>query len=108
MHAHTYMHTHPYPHTRTHTHARTHACMHTLTPSQIKQANFWGENWVLSGSDCGRMFVWDKWTGEVVNLLVADSHVVNCIQPHPEQYGEGGGGREGMRRWGGGKIRGGG
>ena len=43
---------------------------------------------MLSGSDCGRMFVWDKWTGEVVNLLLADSHVVNCIQPHPSAYGE--------------------
>lgn len=55
---------------------------------QIKQANFFGDNWVLSGSDCGRMFVWNKWTGEVVNMLLADSHVVNCIQPHPQAYSE--------------------
>ena len=55
---------------------------------QIKQANFWGDNWVMSGSDCGRVFVWNKWSGEVVNLLVADTHVVNCVQPHPEAYGE--------------------
>ena len=32
--------------------------------------------------------MWNKWSGEVVNLLVADSHVVNCVQPHPEAYGE--------------------
>ena len=50
---------------------------------QIKQANFWGDNYVMSGSDCGRVFVWDKWTGQVVNMLVGDSHVVNCVQPHP-------------------------
>lgn len=53
---------------------------------QIKQANFFGENWILSGSDCGRVFVWDKWTGDVVNMLLADSHVVNCIQPHPSAH----------------------
>lgn len=55
---------------------------------QIKQANFFGESWILSGSDCGRVFVWDKWSGEVVNMLQADSHVVNCIQPHPQAYCE--------------------
>ena len=37
----------------------------------------------MSGSDCGRIFVWNKWTGEIVNALVGDSHVVNCVQPHP-------------------------
>ena len=41
---------------------------------------------MLSGSDCGRVFVWDKWTGEVVNMFTADSHVVNCIQPHPAAH----------------------
>ena len=59
-----------------------------LLLSQIKQANFFGESFVLSGSDCGRVFVWDKWSGEVVNMLLADSHVVNCIQPHPQAYRE--------------------
>lgn len=52
----------------------------------IKQANFWGDQWVLSGSDCGRVFLWDKWSGEIVSFLVADSHVVNCVQPHPISY----------------------
>ena len=41
---------------------------------------------MLSGSDCGRVFVWDKWTGEVVNMFTADSHVVNCVQPHPAAH----------------------
>ena len=40
----------------------------------------------MSGSDCGRVFVWDKWTGEVVNMFSADSHVVNCVQPHPSAH----------------------
>lgn len=39
----------------------------------------------MSGSDCGHVFVWDRYTCEIVMLLVADSHVVNCIQPHPSR-----------------------
>ena len=66
-------------------HVCTCTCNYTCD-LQIKQANFWGDNWVLSGSDCGRVFVWDKWTGEVVNMLTADTHVVNCVQPHPSAY----------------------
>jgi DDB1- and CUL4-associated factor 6 len=38
---------------------------------------------ILSGSDCGHIFVWDRKDGKLVNLLRADNHVVNCIQPHP-------------------------
>ena len=30
------------------------------------------------------MFIWDKWTGKIVNAFVADRRVVNCVQPHPE------------------------
>lgn len=49
----------------------------------IKEATFWGRNYVMSGSDCGHVFTWDRTTGELVMLLEADSHVVNCLQPHP-------------------------
>ena len=42
----------------------------------------------MSGSDCGRVFVWDKWTGHIVNVLVGDRRVVNCAQPHPEGFSE--------------------
>lgn len=37
----------------------------------------------MSGSDCGHVFIWDRYTCEIVMLLTADSHVVNCVQPHP-------------------------
>ena len=37
----------------------------------------------MSGSDCGHIFVWDRYTSKPVMLLEADRHVVNCIQPHP-------------------------
>nr|CAG8542406.1 9983_t:CDS:2 [Entrophospora candida] len=52
---------------------------------EFTEANFFGANseYIMSGSDDGRIFIWDKITGEVVNLLKGDSRVVNCLQPHP-------------------------
>ena len=55
---------------------------------QIKEANFWGDHYVISGSDCGRIFIWDLHTSELVALLPGDRHVVNCVQPHPFDPGE--------------------
>lgn len=49
----------------------------------IKEACFWGDSHVMSGSDCGRVFVWERKTGRLVMLWEADRHVVNCLQPHP-------------------------
>lgn len=51
----------------------------------IKEATFWGNDFIMSGSDCGHVFVWDRYTCEIVMLLMADTHVVNCIQPHPSR-----------------------
>lgn len=39
----------------------------------------------MSGSDCGHVFIWDRHTCEIVMLLPADTHVVNCIRPHPSR-----------------------
>jgi nuclear receptor interaction protein len=49
----------------------------------IKEATFWGSDYVLSGSDCGHVFTWNRYSGQLVMLLEADHHVVNCLQPHP-------------------------
>ena len=49
----------------------------------IKEATWWGNDYILSGSDCGHIFGWERHTGKLVLLLEADRHVVNCIQPHP-------------------------
>ena len=68
-------------------------------PSQTKEACFWGDRFVLSGSDCGHVFVWDRkgegplggegpYGAELVMLLEADQHVVNCLQPHPYEPSE--------------------
>lgn len=49
----------------------------------IKEATFWGNDYIMSGSDCGHVFTWERATGELVMLMEADQHVVNCVQPHP-------------------------
>ncbi|KAL9101596.1 MAG: hypothetical protein Q9163_003157 [Psora crenata] len=48
----------------------------------VKDANFFGlqDEYVVSGSDGGHVFVWDKKTTELVNILEGDSEVVNVVQ----------------------------
>ncbi|KAG5330816.1 DCAF6 factor, partial [Acromyrmex heyeri] len=56
---------------------------HRNARTMIKEANFWGNDFVMSGSDCGHVFVWERDTARLCMLLEADQHVVNCLQPHP-------------------------
>ncbi|XP_069569692.1 DDB1- and CUL4-associated factor 6 isoform X6 [Brachyistius frenatus] len=56
---------------------------HRNSRTMIKESCFWGSNFVMSGSDCGHIFIWDRHTAEHLMLLEADNHVVNCLQPHP-------------------------
>ncbi|CDW53692.1 DDB1 and CUL4 associated factor 6 [Trichuris trichiura] len=56
---------------------------HRNCRTKCKEANFWGGKYVISGSDCGRIFVWNKLTGDIVAVHEGDQHVVNCVQPHP-------------------------
>ncbi|XP_012819671.1 DDB1- and CUL4-associated factor 6 isoform X3 [Xenopus tropicalis] len=56
---------------------------HRNSRTMIKEAAFWGKNFVMSGSDCGHIFIWDRHTANHLMLLEADNHVVNCLQPHP-------------------------
>ncbi|XP_071993376.1 DDB1- and CUL4-associated factor 6 isoform X3 [Engystomops pustulosus] len=56
---------------------------HRNSRTMIKESSFWGKNFVISGSDCGHIFIWDRHTTEILMLLEADNHVVNCLQPHP-------------------------
>ncbi|KAL8860325.1 MAG: hypothetical protein Q9178_003296 [Gyalolechia marmorata] len=48
----------------------------------VKDANFFGldDEYVVSGSDGGHLFIWDKKTSELVNILQGDNEVVNVIQ----------------------------
>ncbi|KNG81769.1 wd and tetratricopeptide repeat protein [Aspergillus nomiae NRRL 13137] len=51
----------------------------------VKDVNFFGLNdeYVVSGSDMGHLFIWDRKTCDLVNILEGDSEVVNVIQGHP-------------------------
>lgn len=56
---------------------------HRNARTMIKEATFWGRDYVMSGSDCGHVFTWNRRTGQLAMLFEADQHVVNCLQPHP-------------------------
>ncbi|GAQ78710.1 hypothetical protein KFL_000170560 [Klebsormidium nitens] len=58
---------------------------HCNTGTDIKQASFLGGGgeFVASGSDDGRWFVWEARTGQLVKVLAGDENVVNCVQAHP-------------------------
>jgi nuclear receptor interaction protein len=51
----------------------------------VKDVNYYGLNdeYVVSGSDCGHFFIWDRKTTKVVNILEGDGEVVNVVQGHP-------------------------
>lgn len=46
----------------------------------IKEVNFWGVNFVMSGFDCGYIFIWDWYIVEYLMFLEVDNYVVNCLQ----------------------------
>ena len=51
----------------------------------VKDVNYFGldDEYIVSGSDDGNLFIWDRKTSELVNVLEGDGEVVNVIQGHP-------------------------
>lgn len=52
----------------------------------VKGVNFYGprSEYVVSGSDCGNVFIWDKNSEKIVQCMKGDQMgVVNCLEPHP-------------------------
>jgi DDB1- and CUL4-associated factor 6 len=51
----------------------------------VKDVNFFGLNdeYVVSGSDSGHLFIWDRKSTQLVNILEGDGEVVNVITGHP-------------------------
>lgn len=41
------------------------------------------DEYVVSGSDCGNFFIWNKKTTELVNILHGDDEIVNVVTGHP-------------------------
>ncbi|XP_053743944.1 WD and tetratricopeptide repeats protein 1 [Synchiropus splendidus] len=60
-------------------------CGHCNTTTDIKEANFFGSKgqYIVSGSDDGSFFIWEKETTNLVRILQGDVSIVNCLQPHP-------------------------
>ncbi|GKV09451.1 hypothetical protein SLEP1_g20950 [Rubroshorea leprosula] len=58
---------------------------HCNVGTDIKQASFLGQRgeYIASGSDDGRWFIWEKQTGRLIKMLRGDEAVVNCVQCHP-------------------------
>ena len=73
------------PHTRVY---RGHCNVKT-----IKDVNFFGlqDEYVVSGSDSGHFFIWDRKTSQLLNILEGDGEVVNVVQgklrPQPDPGG---------------------
>ncbi|CAI7595065.1 unnamed protein product [Penicillium glandicola] len=51
----------------------------------VKDVNYFGldDEYVVSGCDSGHIFIWDRKTSNLVNILEGDSEVVNVVQGHP-------------------------
>ncbi len=51
----------------------------------VKDVNYFGldDEYVVSGSDDGNLFIWDARTSELINVLEGDGEVVNVVQGHP-------------------------
>jgi nuclear receptor interaction protein len=51
----------------------------------VKEVDFFGarSEYIVSGSDDGNIFIWNKKTGNIVQILEGDRWVVNCIHGHP-------------------------
>jgi len=53
----------------------------------IKGVNFYGpcSEYIMTGSDDSRIFIWDKKTSQIVNVLEGHRSIVNCVVSHPFQ-----------------------
>ncbi|XP_044245349.1 DDB1- and CUL4-associated factor 8-like [Ursus arctos] len=52
----------------------------------IKGVNFYGprSEFVVSGSDCGHIFLWEKSSSQIVQFMEGDKGgTINCLEPHP-------------------------
>uniref|UniRef100_A0A336M5V5 CSON010588 protein n=1 Tax=Culicoides sonorensis TaxID=179676 RepID=A0A336M5V5_CULSO len=60
---------------------------HCNTKTDIKEANFFGGDgqYIVAGSDDGNLFIWERPTSIIAEILVGDKSILNCVQPHPYQ-----------------------
>uniref|UniRef100_A0A914L6E9 Uncharacterized protein n=1 Tax=Meloidogyne incognita TaxID=6306 RepID=A0A914L6E9_MELIC len=60
---------------------------HLNINTDIKEASWFGgdDQYIVAGSDCGSIFIWERQTEKVVKVLKGDNFTVNCVQPHPDR-----------------------
>eukprot|EP00483_Globobulimina_turgida_P005696 UN05706 len=49
----------------------------------IKEAEFFSDNYIISGSDDKKIYIYDRLNGDIVNILVNGTNIVNNIATHP-------------------------
>ena len=56
-----------------------------LNSETVKGVSFMGvaDEYIVSGSDCGYVYIWSKQDGKLQRLVKGDRNVVNCLEPHP-------------------------
>ena len=55
---------------------------HANRQTDIKESTFWGP-YILSGSDDGHVFLWDRRTARLLLVLRASEQIINCVRGHP-------------------------
>lgn len=65
--------------------SHTHVYKGHCNTRTVKDVNYYGldDEYVVSGSDDGHFFIWDRKTTAIVNILEGDGEVVNVVQGHP-------------------------
>lgn len=55
------------------------------TLQTVKGVSFFGphDEYIMSGSDCGHLFIWKKKGAQLVRLMAGDRHILNQVEPHP-------------------------
>ena len=52
----------------------------------VKQVGFFGSRseWIVSGSDCGNVFIWETSSSKLINIMKGDNTgAINCLDNHP-------------------------
>lgn len=55
---------------------------HELDSFQIKEATYFGDRFIISGSDDGHIYFWDRFTGELVHILKVSSSRKHFLDPN--------------------------
>ena len=54
---------------------------HANRQTDIKESTFWGP-YILSGSDDGHVFMWDRRTARLLCVVRASDQIINCVRGH--------------------------